>query len=149
VRVADFDRGTLALGDEIQLTARLRFARNYGDPGEFNYEAFMARAGVDAMMTAREKSFDTPAFRIVGHHASFPTAQIDAIRRRIAHFIDRNLNGDERAEMRALVIGDRGDIREGLRQQFARTGMAHLLIISGHHHLSMVAAAAFAPCGSR
>jgi competence protein ComEC len=45
--------------------------------------------------------------------------------------------------MRALVIGDRGEIREPLRQSFARTGMAHLLVISGLH-LSIVAAAIFA-----
>jgi hypothetical protein len=45
------------------------------------------------MMTAPERSLDTPAFRIVGHHPTFPSAQIDAIRRRIAHFIDHNLAG--------------------------------------------------------
>jgi hypothetical protein len=39
VRVADFDRGALALGDEIQLTARRRYARNYWDPGEFDHGA--------------------------------------------------------------------------------------------------------------
>ena len=45
--------------------------------------------------------------------------------------------------MRALVIGDQGEIGEPLRQTFARTGMAHLLVISGLH-LSIVAAAMFA-----
>src|SRR5208282_601700 len=47
------------------------------------------------------------------------------------------------AEMRALVIGDQGEIGEPLRETFARTGMAHLLVISGLH-LSIVAAAMFA-----
>ena len=45
--------------------------------------------------------------------------------------------------MRALVIGDQGEIGDPLRQTFARTGMAHLLVISGLH-LSIVAAAMFA-----
>jgi competence protein ComEC len=44
--------------------------------------------------------------------------------------------------MRALIIGDRGSIDEPLRQRFALTGMAHLLVISGLH-LGLVAAAAF------
>jgi competence protein ComEC len=44
--------------------------------------------------------------------------------------------------MRALVIGDRGGIDENLRERFALTGMAHLLVISGLH-LGFVAAAAF------
>src|SRR5262249_43634474 len=38
---------------------------------------------------------------------------------------------------------DRGAIDDSLRETFARTGMAHLLVISGLH-LSFVAAAAFA-----
>src|SRR5277367_6981772 len=45
--------------------------------------------------------------------------------------------------MRALVIGDSGGIGRELRETFALTGMAHLLVISGLH-LSLVAAAAFA-----
>ena len=45
--------------------------------------------------------------------------------------------------MRALVIGDRGGISEALRQRFALTGLAHVLVISGLH-LGFVAAAAFA-----
>ncbi len=44
--------------------------------------------------------------------------------------------------MRALVIGDRGGIDEKMHETFARTGLAHLLVISGLH-LSMVGAAVF------
>ncbi len=64
------------------------------------------------------------------------------MRARIGGFIDANLAGEERAEMRALVIGDRGGIGEALRQRFALTGLAHMLVISGLH-LGFVAAAAF------
>jgi competence protein ComEC len=56
--------------------------------------------------------------------------------------IDAHLPYPESAEMRALIIGDRGGINEDLRQRFALTGMAHLLVISGLH-LGIVAAAAF------
>ncbi|MGB8682883.1 MAG: DNA internalization-related competence protein ComEC/Rec2, partial [Candidatus Binatus sp.] len=66
-----------------------------------------------------------------------------SIREHIGEFFDRNLTYPENAEMRALVIGDQGEIGEPLRQTFARTGMAHLLVISGLH-LSIVAAATFA-----
>jgi competence protein ComEC len=142
VRVAEFDHAQFRIGDEIRLTARIRFPRNYGDPGEFDEEGYLARNGIVATMTAPERSFGTPAFQIIGHHPSFPGSAIEAIRVRIGAFIDANLAGPERAEMRALVIGDRGGIDDRLRNDFARTGMAHLLVISGLH-LSFVAAAAF------
>src|SRR5439155_22170851 len=62
---------------------------------------------------------------------------------RLGDFIDRTLSHPEREEMRALIIGDRGGIDDALRDRFALTGMAHLLVISGLH-LSLVASAAFA-----
>ncbi len=143
VRIAVLGGGDFKLGDEIRLSARIHFPRNYGNPGEFDYAAEMAREGVDATMTAPKKSLGSPIFQIIGHRSSFPASQIESIRARIGEFFDRNLAYPENAEMRALVIGDRGEIGKPLRQTFARTGMAHLLVISGLH-LSIVAAAMFA-----
>jgi len=143
VRIAVLGGGSFQLGDEIRLSARIHFPRNYGNPGEFDYAGQMARDGIDATMTAPKGSLGSVRFQIIGHRSSFPSSQIESIRTRIGEFFDRNLAYPENAEMRALVIGDRGEIGEPLRQTFARTGMAHLLVISGLH-LSIVAAAMFA-----
>jgi competence protein ComEC len=143
VRVAVLGGGTFKVGDEIRLSARIHFPRNYGNPGEFDYAGWMARDGIDATMTAPKNSLGTARFQIVGHHTRFPASQIESIRTHIGAFFDRNLAYPENAEMRALVIGDQGEIGEPLRQTFARTGMAHLLVISGLH-LSIVAGAVFA-----
>jgi competence protein ComEC len=148
VRVAVLGGGDFRLGDEIRLSARIHFPHNYGNPREFDYAAQMARERIDATMTSPKnsstpkKSLATSALQIIGHRSSFPASEIESIRTHIGAFFDRNLTYPENAEMRALVIGDRGEIREPLRQTFARTGMAHLLVISGLH-LSIVAAAVF------
>ncbi len=143
VRVAVLGGGDFKLGDEIRLTARIHFPRNYGNPGEFDYAGLMARDGIDATMTAPDKSRGSAKFQIIGHRSRFPASGIESIRTHIGAFFDRNLAYPENAEMRALVIGDQGEIGDPLRQTFARTGMAHLLVISGLH-LSIVAAAMFA-----
>jgi competence protein ComEC len=143
VRVAVLGGGIFKLGDEIRLSARIHFPRNYGNPGEFDYVGLLARDGVDATMTAANKSLGSAIFQIIGHRSSFPASQIESIRTHIGELFDRNLAYPENAEMRALVIGDQGEIEEPLRQTFARTGMAHLLVISGLH-LSIVAAVVFA-----
>ncbi|HYK65175.1 MAG TPA: ComEC/Rec2 family competence protein, partial [Patescibacteria group bacterium] len=142
VRVAVLGGGTFKVGDEIRLSARIHFPRNYGNPGEFDYAGWMRRDGIDATMTAPKNSLDTTRFQIIGHRPRFPVSQIESIRTHIGEFFDRNLAYPESAEMRALVIGDQGEIGEPLRQTFARTGMAHLLVISGLH-LSIVAAFVF------
>ena len=132
-------REAIHVGDEVRLSGALRFPRNFGDPGEFDYVGYVARQGIAATMVLRGPA----PLEVTAHHPEFPATQIAAIRERIGALIDANLTGDERAEMRALVIGDRRGIDEALRQRFALTGLAHMLVISGLH-LGFVAAAAFA-----
>lgn len=131
------------IGDEIRVTGRIRFPRNDGDPGEFDYRAWLMRQGIAAtIFAASSEPAATPSIVILGHREVFPGSEIEAVRDRIGEFIDATLGYPENAEMRALIIGDRGGIDERLREPFALTGMAHLLVISGLH-LGFVAAAAF------
>jgi competence protein ComEC len=141
VRITALEPEHFRIGDRLRATARIRFPRNDGNPGEFDYRAYLHREGVAATMFVGNQS-RSASIAVTGHRNLFPGSQIEAVRDRIGAFIDANLTGPERAEMRALVIGDRGGIDEDLRNRFALTGMAHLLVISGLH-LGFVAAAAF------
>jgi competence protein ComEC len=131
------------IGDEIRLASRIRFPRNDGDRGEFDYRGWLLRRGIAATMFADEPKSDAPpSITVVGHHDYSVRARIQAVRERIGAFIDANLSYPQNAEMRALIIGDRSGIDDSIRQRFALTGMAHVLVISGLH-LGFVAAAAF------
>lgn len=130
---------SFALGERIRVLARLRFPRNYGDPGEFNYAAYMARQRIAATAFLR----DARSITRLGYHPVPVWSTVAHLRSYIRALIDRALPRPENAEMRALIIGDRGGIRPGLRNIYARAGMAHLLVISGLH-LGFVAGAAFA-----
>ena len=134
------EREQVRVGDAVRVAGVLRFARNFGDPGEFDYAAYLARQGIAATMVLNAKK--STRLAVIGYRREFPASQIAAVRARIGAFIDANLVGEERAEMRALVIGDRSGIGAALRQRFALTGLAHMLVISGLH-LGFVAAAAF------
>jgi competence protein ComEC len=128
------------VGDEVRVTGVLRFARNFGNPGEFDYAGYLAREGIAATMVLEARGGARLA--VIGYRREFPASQIAAMRARIGGFIDASLAGEQRAEMRALVIGDRAGISRELRERFALTGLAHMLVISGLH-LGFVAAAAF------
>ncbi|MGO9453523.1 MAG: DNA internalization-related competence protein ComEC/Rec2 [Candidatus Binataceae bacterium] len=142
VRVAVLEQVNPRIGDEMSITSRIRFPRNNGNPGEYDYEGFMAREGISATMTVTAKEIDTPAYQVLAHHPEFPFSQLQDVRDRIAALIDGSLPAVEAGEMRALVIGDRSGIDSDLRDAFARSGMAHLLVISGLH-LGFVAAVVF------
>jgi competence protein ComEC len=143
VRVTAIGEQAFRIGDEVRVSGKIRFPRNDGDEGEFDYQAWLMRQGIVATMVAvPTTSGSTPSIALVGHHAVFGYSRQQAIRDRLSQFIDVTLRYPENAEMRALIIGDRGGIDEHVRQPFALTGMAHLLVISGLH-LGFVAAAAF------
>ncbi|MGD0076742.1 MAG: ComEC/Rec2 family competence protein, partial [Candidatus Binataceae bacterium] len=127
------------IGDRLRVRAELHFPRNFGDPGEFDYESYLAREGIAATAVVT----DDTAIEVIARGHLFPWSAIESIRGRIGTVIDSNLDYPEREEMRALVIGDSGGIGRELRDKFALTGMAHLLVISGLH-LSLVAAVSFA-----
>src|SRR5579872_7103554 len=142
IRLTMLHPAAFRFGDRVRFHGRIRFPRNFGDPGEFDYEAFMRREGIDATMLA-VKGNRGAEVEVLAHHRMFPESAIEDIRTHIAAFIDRNLDDPAASEMRALVIGDRGGIDEKMHETFGRTGLAHLLVISGLH-LSMVGAAVFA-----
>ncbi len=143
IRVTYEGRTGARLGDEVRLSGTIRFPRNFGDPGEFDYSGYLARQGIAATIyLGPHRGAPPPPIDVIGYRATFPASDLAAIRARIRSFIDSNLEGDARAEMLALVIGDTGEISPALRQRFALTGMAHMLVISGLH-LGFVAAAAF------
>jgi competence protein ComEC len=143
VRVTIRSDQHFSVGDEVRVASRIRFPRNDGDQGEFDYRGWLLRNRITGTMFADyAKKGGPPPIVLIGHRGFPVRARIEAVRERIGAFIDANLAYPQSAEMRALIIGDRGGIDESIRQRFARTGMAHVLVISGLH-LGFVAAAAF------
>ncbi len=138
VRLTVLEAEPYRIGERLRVRTRIRSPRNYGDPGEFDYEAYMAREGVTATALVSHPG----QIERIGYRRPFFWGTVEGIRRRIGAFIDAGLNYPERAEMRALIIGDRGGIDRPLRDTFALTGMAHMLIISGLH-LGFVASVVF------
>ena len=141
IRLTTIHPHAFRIGDRVRFQGRLRFPRNFGDPGEFDYEASMAREGIAATMLA-VKGGAASEITVLAHNQTFLGSALESIRIHIAAFIDRNLDDPIASEMRALIIGDRGGIDEKMHETFGRTGLSHLLVISGLH-LSMVGAAVF------
>lgn len=133
---------SLARGDFIQFTARLRAPRNFSNPGGFDYRRYLLLRGVQATAwVAAEKlqwAPENPSWR--------PAAALSRFRRQIHRLLHRQLEPDTAAVLAALTIGDRSRIDEGLRSAFNRVGVGHLLAISGLH-VGIVAGLVYALLG--
>ncbi|MEO8604230.1 MAG: DNA internalization-related competence protein ComEC/Rec2 [bacterium] len=126
-------------GDGVETLLSLRRPRNFGNPGEFDYEAYLARRGVrvTAFATADRGWTRWPcgidSWRV----------RLDAWRDATARTLAASLDPPTAALAAALLIGEGGALDDDVRSRYARAGVSHVLSISGLH-IGLVAAAAFA-----
>jgi len=136
---------SLSKGDSVSFFGRLRSIRNFNNPGGFDYERYMAFQNIWARSYVVA---DKLSIQSRGRISSWVTV-FDARRNRISEMIDglgmdaSQRSQDVKAVSKALLIGDRKEISTTLREKFNRTGVGHLLAISGLH-IGIVATVAFA-----
>ena len=129
-------------GDRIRFTGKLRPPRNFGTPGEFDSERYHALKGIVA--TTFVKS-DADITLLPGSGDSGFQRHFDRKARSIGLFIMKTLPGIEGGVMKALLIGDTSDIPQDLKDSYSRTGVNHILSISGFH-VGIIAIALFQLC---
>ncbi len=125
-------------GDRLSFMGRIRKPRNRGNPGEFNWELDCRNNGIYWLASVRPNTRIT----VVSHGPSYSAnAVLFFVRHRIGMFLDSApsylIAGDYidkvRAILKAIVIGDLGEISPKLYKSFANSGLAHTLSASGIH----------------
>lgn len=121
-------RVPFATGDRILCRARLGLPRNLGLPGETDYRRRLAYRGVFAI--ARAKGADDLLLLAAG---SGWRHRVDLWAARLGRFIGEKAPGVEGGVLKALLLGDTGDVSPELNDAYARSGVNHILSISGFH----------------
>jgi competence protein ComEC len=119
-------------GDRLRLTGLLRPPPPKRNPADFDRGRWLRRQGVFATLrvTAAQD------VRYFGHHLDPLGRLVEALRRRVTGAFARYLPTDAgRALQTALVLGDRRALEDDVNEAFARTGLTHLLAVSGLHVL--------------
>jgi competence protein ComEC len=122
----------LRYGQQVELEVKLRKPRNYGNPGAFDFEQYLARRDIYWTATANAKS----ALKITGSHCGrWPLTWIYAAREAAIARLDALYAQDpySRGMTRALLIGDTAMLERVWADDFRRTGTYHALVISGLH----------------
>ncbi|MCU0559779.1 MAG: ComEC/Rec2 family competence protein [Desulfobacterales bacterium] len=128
----------LEQGDRIVFKSRIRPIRNFNNPGGFDYRRTMGHQGVWAAAVA--EAADVLVLDRTANGGLLGV--VDRVRGRIARQIDDAGLGSEAAVLKALVLGERAGVPPEVRAAFTRSGVSHVLAISGLH-IGIVASAAF------
>ena len=116
----------IAPGQRISATGHLWAPDAATNPGQFDFAAYLWRNGMGAYATA-----ELSDAAILGKAHGFQ-AWLGGLRAAMGERID-DLFPRSADMVRALVLGDRGDMAEELRESFDRAGITHVLSISGLH----------------
>jgi len=116
----------IAYGDEVRGLFRLRIPRRFGNPGAFDYPAYLATQGIFLEGWTRE-----PVETVAAGRGSTILAGIFRMRALLLRRLDAALPAQQAALLKATVLGDRSGLSPEVNQAFLDSGTYHILAISG------------------
>jgi competence protein ComEC len=114
-------------GERLQITAKLRSPRNYGNPGSLDLVGYLASQGIRLTGSAGVSDVQV----LDGFSGSQIGLWRSEARRCVLNHIQRLWPGEQAALMQAMLIGGRAFFARELKSNFQRTGTYHLLVVSG------------------
>jgi len=116
-------------GDRVRFSVRPLAPRDSGNPGGFDYAAYLA----DREIYATGFLDSDGEVELVARSPGLLRGSIETLRREIRRYIDRHFSHDNGALLKALTVGDMGEIPKTMSADFTAAGVNHVLSISGLH----------------
>jgi competence protein ComEC len=128
----------LTYGTRLRILAKLHPARNYRNPGAFDYEGYLRDNGIRVLGSAKAEDIE----RLPG----FSGSRIQLWRTRVHASIIAKIHqlwpASQAELMDAMVLGEESFLRNATRTEYQRSGTYHVLVVSGMN-LSILAVAIF------
>jgi competence protein ComEC len=128
----------LTYGTRVRILAKLHPARNYRNPGAFDYEGYLRDNGISVLGSAEAKDLE----RLAG----FSGSRIQLWRTRVHASIIAKIHQlwpvSQAELMDAMILGEESFLRNATRTEYQRSGTYHVLVVSGMN-LSILAFAIF------
>ncbi len=114
-------------GERLRFIAKLREPRNFGNPGAWDYRRYLAGRGITALAATRADRIEL----LSGFSGTRPRRWASQARRSIVSHVHALWNPPRAALIDAMLIGDTASIHRDTRMAFQRTGVYHILVVSG------------------
>jgi competence protein ComEC len=126
-------------GTRLRIRAKLHPARNYRNPGAFDYEGYLRDNGISVLGSAE-------ATGGIERLPGFSGSRIQLWRTRVHASIVAKIHqlwpASQASLMDAVVLGEESFLRNATRTEYQRSGTYHVLVVSGMN-LSILAFAIF------
>ena len=114
-------------GERLRLPVKLKLPRNFGNPGAFDYQGYLAANGIAALGSAKAEDVEVLP--------GFAGSRLELRRTRLHSSIIAQVHAlwppPQAALIDAMVIGEEAFIDRDTRVDFQRSGTYHILVVSG------------------
>jgi len=128
----------LTYGTRLRILAKLHPARNYRNPGAFDYEGYLRDNGITVLGSAQATDIE----RLPGFSGSRIQLWRTRVHASIVAKIHQLYPASQASLMDAMVLGEESFLRNATRTEYQRSGTYHVLVVSGMN-LSILAFAIF------
>lgn len=118
----------LQRGDQILITGSLKPPDPPGNPGQFNYPAYLQHENIFYTLSVQE----TEAIKIIKPARGFYQV-INSVRNQGVKVISDALPAEEAAVMLGMLLGKVDSIDDELYNDYQKTGIIHIFSVSGLH----------------
>ncbi|MDD4170984.1 MAG: DNA internalization-related competence protein ComEC/Rec2 [Syntrophomonas sp.] len=128
IRVVCLFQSHFNRGDVVKLQGNLKTPPKPGNPGEFDYPAYLARQGIYYNLTvkkAAQASLISPA--------EGPLQWVDSFRQRAERLTREVLSPREASILLGMLMGGRAGMEDEQYDDFQKTGIVHLFSVGGLH----------------
>ncbi len=126
-------------GDAVVFYGRMRSPRNQGNPGEFDYASWMLKKGVGGEIYSGgdyKRCSELAEKRLLRQLDVWTSLRIYALKIRyslLGKYTSAGITGDEYGLLAAMTLGDRHGLSREMQSLFSRSGVSHVLALSGLH----------------
>jgi len=123
-------------GDFIRFHSHLKAPHNFNNPGGFDYERYLRLRGI----LVRGFLNDNISFVVLRRNQGNPLrAKLEGFRELISRTISEKSPGTEGSIIQAMILGNQKAIPKETMDKFNKTGLTHIIAISGFN-MGIVAA---------
>ena len=117
-------------GDYVRFRARLRTPHNFNNPGSFDYEKYLHFRNI----LVRGSINDSAGIVVMRENQGNPYKEtLERFRGKVRRLIRENAPTPAGEIIQAMILGEKREIPEDVRETFNRTGISHIIAISGFH----------------
>lgn len=116
-------------GSILKLQGRLSVPEPPGNPGAFDYRAWLSRQGISATIFVKEAA-DASLLGLGGNPGVIWAYKF---RESLEQIFDQTMPITQAAVLKGIILGTRGEIPRQVQLAFNETGLVHILSVSGYH----------------